>query len=291
MKVLKTFILEVESGIASTDLEKTAKEEPAAIMLLALTSHRIDPARSLLDPDLAKEVEEAIGQDIEVEKGNGDSVTIRVKSKRLASMWKNSLDRIRLSAGHWNILLQSALINGIAFLELAVSRLLTHLLTNHPESARIGDKQLRLDEIRSLGSLEEAEKYLIDQEVERLMFGGLATWLDYFKKQIKLTLNEYGKFHDHLVELFQRRHLVVHNGGIVNSLYLRKVHPRFTEELAVGDRLQIDRDYIDRAITVLEVAGAYFILEMWKKAEKVSRERIAWFRRKRTHKCWMKTGT
>jgi hypothetical protein len=75
------------------------------------------------------------------------------------------------------------------------------------------------------------------------------------------------KWQNKLVEIIQRRNLLVHNGGNINSIYRRKVAP----ELQICDakdaplKLGVSEDYLTESIDVFEKSFVLIAAELWKK--------------------------
>ena len=66
---------------------------------------------------------------------------------------------------------------------------------------------------------------MIEQRVEDVLRGSFEEWISFLKNQFKLEMGYIEKWQHKLVEIIQRRNLLVHNGGNINSIYRRKVAP------------------------------------------------------------------
>ena len=270
IRILKTFVSEVEMSLRLNVMKELRQSDPEGILALAVLLRKFSPNTEQFDSKIITKVEKQIGDDLEITINDDDKkkkFAVRVRSKDLMQQFHHFLSKMSVHAGKLDILLQSSLISGIVFLEIAVSRLLHCHLTQYPDSAKIKEELLSLEEIRNLGTLEEAEKYLIDREVESIMRGGLKDWIKYFRNCIKVSLSGIDDIQEELVEVFQRRNLFVHNGGVVNAIYMRNVNDNYFQGLEMDDKITISREYIDSALATIELAGAHFLLEMWKKAE------------------------
>lgn len=65
-------------------------------------------------------------------------------------------------------------------------------------------------------------------------------------------------------EVFQRRHIMVHSGGIVSAQYLSKVAGA-PNTLKIGDSLTVDIDYLNSALDRLSVLGASIVYKISRK--------------------------
>ena len=137
------------------------------------------------------------------------------------------------------------------------------------------DKCLSLSEIRMLGSLENAERYVVDLKVEELLRGGLEAWLKYLRTERKLNMSYLDDSLPRLRELFQRRNLLVHNGGVVNRLYLNQVDESLRQGVAVGQSLATSVEYVSSSIDMIEVSFLLICAELWKRLAKDDEDRSA----------------
>jgi hypothetical protein len=69
----------------------------------------------------------------------------------------------------------------------------------------------------------------------------------------------------HLNELFQRRHIVVHSGGIVNRFYLERVDLPEQDAPVLGVELPISSSYLQSALDELAVLGYGLAALAWTK--------------------------
>ena len=67
--------------------------------------------------------------------------------------------------------------------------------------------------------------------------------------------------------MVQRRNLFVHNNGIVNKLYLSKLSKEYLGQNRIneGDTLEIDGEYLSKAIDTICVCGTMLIQQSWRK--------------------------
>jgi len=165
-----------------------------------------------------------------------------------------------------NLLYVNSLISLLSSAEWFYSQLLHFYYDEHPNSAGIKNKTLTLEELKTFGSVSDAEKYLIDSKIENLLRSGFSDWINTLKSELKLGLGYITDFEDELIEIYQRRNLLVHNGGIVNSIYLSNVSKDFSEQISIEDKLTVDENYLENAISKIHVIFSLIACELWKKA-------------------------
>ncbi|MCB0457467.1 MAG: hypothetical protein R2776_02440 [Flavobacteriaceae bacterium] len=161
-----------------------------------------------------------------------------------------------------NLLYVNSLISLLSSAEWFYSQLLHFFYDKNPNAAGIKKKTLTLEELKSFGSVDDAEKYLIDSKIEGLLRSSFSDWIETLKLELGLSLGYIKDYMNELIEIYQRRNLFVHNGGIVNSIYLSKVN---ASEKTIGERLEVNELYLDNAIDKIHVLFSLIACELWKK--------------------------
>lgn len=195
-------------------------------------------------------------------------------SGKNAKQTSKAIDEFQSKMKQLHILYQSTLMSLAIYFEVLIASIIKQRMVLHPKSSDIEEKTLTLENIRKLGSFENAELFLIEQEVETIIRKSYTDWIDYLKKNMKLKMDYIERYNDKIIEIIQRRNLFVHNEGIVNSIYLKNIDPKLKEGVKLGERLSIDHAYIDESIDIVEHAGTLLGLEFWSVMEKRSDERV-----------------
>lgn len=152
-------------------------------------------------------------------------------------------------------MLNAALLTtAVSNFEVLVSGVVREFLALRPQVLRSDEARYSLQEIEGFESLAEFREYCADRYAEGLLRGSFEDWMEWFEKRLKIGLNAVSSEPDELKEVFQRRHLFIHNGGRVNRLYLLKVAPA-TSPPEIGKQLAVDHEYLERAIDLLTAAG------------------------------------
>lgn len=153
-----------------------------------------------------------------------------------------------------SILLASLLTNAVGNFEVLISAVVREFLRLKPEAIRSDDAKYSLAEIEGYETLEEFRAYCAERYAEALLRGGFEDWMAWFGKSLKFGLPEVTTEPVDLREVFQRRHLLVHNGGVVNRLYLNKMSD-MRDLPPLGERLTVDAEYLALSVDRLIVAG------------------------------------
>jgi hypothetical protein len=178
------------------------------------------------------------------------SVPSEVGAEELSRMI--SIERPRTRMG---LLLSSLLIAAVSDFEVVFSSLAAFFYHLRPEALRSQDTKVSWQEIEFYNSIEELRNRFIDDRVDRLMRDGLDEWIKWLDRQLKIQFDELTIDRHMTHELFQRRHIIVHNGGLVSPQYRAKVN-WLSDPPAIGAALGVSREYLSAAIDELATLGA-----------------------------------
>ncbi len=130
------------------------------------------------------------------------------------------------------------------------------------------DKQFTMDELESFDTVEDAKTFIIDSKLENIIRSSFQDWIDFLKEKLHLSMGYLNDEIDKLTEIFQRRNIIVHNKGIVNSIYLSKVSDKYSKDVKKGEPIFLDREYLESAIDSLELNFTLIAFELWKTKRK-----------------------
>ncbi|MBW2631962.1 MAG: hypothetical protein JRC90_09445 [Deltaproteobacteria bacterium] len=135
-----------------------------------------------------------------------------------------SLDEFRqYNDAALKILNESALQQIVNAYENVLCELLTWHFHNKPDSAP-KNKEITYQKLLSFSSLEDAKKYVIDEEIENfLKRKGTDEQLKYIKEELKADIASHFKYISEFKEIILRRHAIVHAGGLASAEYIRRV--------------------------------------------------------------------
>jgi uncharacterized protein YkuJ len=187
--------------------------------------------------------------------------------------WRKNFENMHKTNAHISLLYKNSLISLISTVEWFFSEILHLYYDKHPEAAGIQKKTMTLSDLKAFTNIEEAEKYLVDVKIEEVLRGNFESWINLLKTELSMGLAYIEPVRQELIEIFQRRNLFVHNGGVVNSIYLSKVNQSFRENIKSGDQLEVSKEYLDNAISKLQKAFLLIALEMWKNVDKSDKSR------------------
>lgn len=181
---------------------------------------------------------------------------------------------LRQSPTQGRLLRRSALVILVTYFELLLSDLIQSYYLRYPQALPSDENVLSLSDLRGIGSIEEAERYLIAREADKVLRGNLEDKLTYFSRRLKIDLEPLADCTGDLTEVVQRRNLLVHNNGMVNQIYLARVPQSYIErtEIEEGQQIHVAGKYLSNAIETICIAGVILIQQSWRKWEKEESE-------------------
>ncbi|SDS20725.1 hypothetical protein SAMN04488570_1367 [Nocardioides scoriae] len=139
----------------------------------------------------------------------------------------------------------------IADFEALMVNVATRMYSENPLALSAKERAVAWSEIFKLVDIDDFREQLIDEAVVDLMRGSFSDWMSTLKRDHGIDLAKYASS-PQIIEVFQRRHVLMHNGGIVSSLYLRNC-PKVTAQR--GDRLDVTDDYFAQSADLLSVVA------------------------------------
>ena len=154
------------------------------------------------------------------------------------------------------VMCRSLLPSLVGSFEVLLSALLKALYQIHPgsiaDTAR--EKSFSLEDLSGLGSVDDARELLISQKVDAFLRESFSTWSKTWKKQFQFSFEDLCLDWDSLIEIVERRHIIVHNGAMVSTLYKARTPAPFSDA-PIGAVLEVEAEYLKAAISQLRVLG------------------------------------
>lgn len=169
---------------------------------------------------------------------------------------------------------RNALISLISACEWFAAQILHFFFEKHPAAAGIEDRPMTYDTLLKFESVKDARHWLIANRIEEILRGSFSDWVKFFKEKLKIDQSIFDDHVPYCQEACLRRNLLVHNGGVVNSVYLKKLPPEISDAPVEGEVVTVDDEYYEDRLNRFEVFFIVFALEIWKKLEKTEDLRL-----------------
>lgn len=243
---------------------KDADKEKYEKLKCEVDSGILDAFKEPIDVELKKP------EKSETDKIGFPTINIKFRANKDFDLYMENADKI---SQHINLLYKNSFISLLSSVEWFFSQILHYYYDKYPESAGIQKKTMTLADLKEFDSISDAEKHLLDLKIEDVLRGNFESWFILLKTELSLKMGYIDPIKEELIEIYQRRNLFVHNGGIVNSIYLSKVPEEFRKNIKLNDSLDVNKEYLDNAISKLQKAFMLVACELWKNLDRLDTSR------------------
>ncbi|WP_164477088.1 hypothetical protein [Leptospira kmetyi] len=165
------------------------------------------------------------------------------------------------------IIIRSFYLNLFSLFDAFTGDLLRELYRGKPELVRSLGQSLSIADILEHTNISDIINEVIEKELENMIRESYVEQFQILEKRFNIKLREFKNW-PKFVEITQRRNLIMHAGGRVNSGYLsicKKNECVFDKELKVGDILKIDKLYLFEASMIFQEVSFKLGITLWRK--------------------------
>lgn len=168
----------------------------------------------------------------------------------------------RISPKNYEILSRSSFLMLNNYFEYLIADLLSYYYNKFKNSLNEKEFKFTLKELNEYDTIEEATKDLIVKEVESLIIEkSFNELLEHFEDKLSISLEKDLINWDEIIEIRERRHLIVHNSSIVNKKYISRTKNPYKYQ--IGDVVHIDKEYFLKSWSQFKLAGQLLIFNCW----------------------------
>jgi hypothetical protein len=155
-----------------------------------------------------------------------------------------------------------------------LSRLLRVIINRHQELVLTSDKTIKLSELSSFASIDEARDALIEREIESVIRLSHHEQFDWMERRFTIKLREDLSVWPKFIEICERRNLFTHTGGVVSKQYMEtcRAHKCAVGDVNVGTKLSVGPAYFRDAVKVIYEIGSKLCHVFWRKFAPDERE-------------------
>ncbi|QIY92324.1 hypothetical protein [Chryseobacterium gallinarum] len=199
---------------------------------------------------------------IKLEVGEDQEKLIKLSHRHLRKVAQKLKRRTSLSPINYEILSNSSFLMLNNYFEYLLTDLLSYYYNKYSNSLNEKEFKFTLKELSEYESIQEAIKDLIVKEVESLILEkSFNDLLSHFEDKLKISLEKKLIKWDNIVEIRERRHLIVHNSSIVNKKYIVRTKNPFN--FKIGDKITIDKIYFLNSLKEFKLAGQLLLFNCW----------------------------
>jgi hypothetical protein len=181
-------------------------------------------------------------------------------------------------SSHHELLNESVVMSLVGYFEVLIADLMGAFYRLTPDAVTTDDKVLSIRELRSFNSINEALELVISRRVDDALRGGLYDWNKFFSRNFKIELQELVWDWPSWCEVFQRRHIIVHNAGVADRRYLSQIDwDAVTQHLTKpkeGHQIDVGDEYVAYTLDLFEIAGEALVQGCWRKIEPADDNRL-----------------
>ena len=145
-------------------------------------------------------------------------------------------------------LYKQSLIAAVAITEGYLTKILRQVLRWYPQKLTLIDKKIDLEVILACSSLNEMMDRIIDRHLNSIFYSSPFSYLKYIEQIVSIEID--GFLQANYAEIKATRDVLVHNYGITNEIYLRKVGNSARADN--NEKLPIDSEYFDESIACMK---------------------------------------
>ncbi len=224
-----------------------------------LDSEKIEHVLRVLAPHVKVEesAEDAQGPSLQLGEGLSDALSESMETLTapygivcFTTLAQEALES-RRSGGNTDDLRASLFAGLIADFESFMVSLMTDLYTDNPRRMPSKERTFTANQVLAINDMAAFREELIDHAVVDIMRGSFADWLAALSRDHGVNVGQYTDS-SQLLEVFQRRHVLVHNGGRVSRLYRMKCPD---EAVKLGEKISVTPEYFQMAADRLVVVA------------------------------------
>lgn len=163
---------------------------------------------------------------------------------------------------------QMIIISLVSQYDALVGDLVRAIYIANSDIVKSSEKKLTFKELSDFGTLDTARNYVIETEIENLLRKSHSDHIKDIGNMIGISTDKRSESWPDFIELTQRRHLFVHSSGKVTYSYLNNCKNgkyEFDNIPEIGQLLETDASYIERAFEVVFEIGVKLAYVIWQK--------------------------
>lgn len=196
----------------------------------------------------------------------------KLTKKQLLQILKTSKALPKSTPVNVKLLHKSAFVMLISYFDFLISDLIHYFYKRYPESLSGKELSIKLNELILCDHLTEAIDYIVNKEVDSVLYDNFEKQKTYFKDYLKINIKENIIHWDIINEAIERRNIIVHNNSKINKRYLKSVDlsviPKKTKGLKEGNKIGINEDYFTIVFDEILIAGIILFQSCWRKWRK-----------------------
>ncbi len=157
------------------------------------------------------------------------------------------------------LFLKNTLVSIVSTLDTLTARLFEFYFTKNPSKLSIENQSLTFSELKNIVDIAQAEKYLVNREVELLLIQkGFKDRLKILKEVLDIGITNEKLRINALLKLVKIRNLIVHNEGKADADFIKMYG---IEGMKIGDLIKVSKEYLLESLYLVYFIGSYLLQE------------------------------
>lgn len=148
-----------------------------------------------------------------------------------------------------------------------ISEILQLIFKYRPSLIEESQRTFSYRQILEFGSLDNAKDHILSKEIEAVLYEGRIEQIKWIMKKLDINLDTSDPLLRDFGEVCERRNALTHNGGRASPQYMEKCAKAKidTTSIQIGEKLPIDRKYVQSAIDIAYEVGLRLGIIAWRK--------------------------
>ncbi|MGV9341819.1 hypothetical protein [Streptomyces sp. NPDC003688] len=201
------------------------------------------------------------------------------KGKSWTSKLATELHAMLRRPSRIRFLRESTVVSAVTSFEVLFSSLIAAFLKVSPQAlesmSKEKDKEFSLKDLKGMSSIDEAVDMAVSRRVDDLMFGSFSEWRRFCIDKLNIKFEDLCNDWPSVQEIFQRRHVLVHAGGIASHRYVTSTSSNMNApDITVGQRIETTEEYAIRTLDSILCFGLLLASSIGMKFAKQHEEQI-----------------
>ncbi|MGW5008705.1 hypothetical protein [Streptomyces parvulus] len=175
------------------------------------------------------------------------------KGKSWTSKLATELHAMLRRPSRIRFLRESTVVSAVTSFEVLFSSLIAAFLKVSPQAlesmSKEKEKEFSLKDLKGMSTIDEAVDMAVSRRVDDLMFGSFSEWRRFCIDKLNIKFEDLCDDWPSVQEIFQRRHVLVHAGGIASHRYVTSTSSNGNaSDIAVGQRIDTTEEYAIRTL-------------------------------------------
>lgn len=140
------------------------------------------------------------------------------------------------------------LIFAVSLSEFYVNDLFRYIFEKNVNILKSEKKTITYEKLLSFKDLGEIYDYIVEKECYVMGYMSYEELSDYFHDRFQVDFSNSDVNQEDLIEVFAVRNLLIHNRGVVNRAFLRKVKK---EKYELGASVSVDEGFLNTALSMI----------------------------------------